>query len=104
MAQVVERTVWRTHYGKEVQVREMMNEFKALVLKLGVSRVEIQSGMAGKDVGCLIMNQYFKNAEDNGRLNDAFANDADIQAFMKKQSTMPQVADFISHDLYAVEE
>jgi hypothetical protein len=50
------------------------------------------------------MNQYFKNAEDNGRLNDAFANDADIQAFMKKQSTMPQVADFISHDLYAVEE
>jgi hypothetical protein len=104
MAHVVERTVWRVQHGKDAVVREMMQEFKALVLKLGVSRVEIQSGMAGKDVGNVIMLQYFKNAEDNGRLNDAFAQDADIQAFMKKRSTMPQDADFISHDLYLVEE
>ena len=104
MAQVVERTVWRTHYGKDAQVREMMNEFKALVLKLGVSKVEILSGMAGKEVGCVIMNQYFKNAEDNGRLNDAFGVDADIQAFMKKRAGMPQDADFISHDLYVIED
>jgi hypothetical protein len=104
MAQVVERTVWRTHYGKDAVVREMMNEFKALVLKLGVSKVEILSGMAGKDVGCVIMDQYFKSAEDNGKLNDAFAKDPGIQAFMKKRSTMPQDADFVSHDLYVIEE
>ena len=60
MAQVVERTVWRIHYGKDAVVREMMNEFKGLVLKLGVSKVEILSGLAGKDVGCIIMDQYFK--------------------------------------------
>jgi hypothetical protein len=104
MAQVVERTVWRIHYGKDSQVREMMQEFKALVLKLGVSKVEIQSGLAGKDVGNIIMLQYFKNAEDNGRLNDAFGTDADIQAFMNKRAGMPQDAEFISHDLYVIED
>ena len=104
MAQVVERTVWRIYYGKDAQVREMMQEFKALVLKLGVSKVEIQSGLAGKDVGNIIMLQYFKNAEDNGRLNDAFGTDADIQAFMKKRAGMPQDAEFISHDLYVIED
>jgi hypothetical protein len=104
MAQVVERTVWRIHYGKDAVVREMMNEFKGLVLKLGVSKVEILSGLAGKDVGCIIMHQYFKNAEDNGRLNDAFGKDEAIQEFMKKRAKMPQDADFISHDLYVVED
>jgi hypothetical protein len=104
MAQVVERTVWRIHHGKDAVVREMMNEFKGLVLKLGVSKVEILSGMAGKDVGCIIMDQYFKNAEDNGRLNDAFGKDADITAFFQKRAMMPQDADFISHDLYVVED
>ena len=104
MAQVVERTVWKIHYGKDAAVREMANEFKELVLKLGVSKVEILSGMAGKEVGYLIMNQYFKSAEDNGRLNDAFGNDPDIKAFMEKRSKMEPPADFVSHDLYVIEE
>ena len=104
MAQVVERTVWRIHHGKNAEVTAMVNEFKALVLKIGISKVEIHTGLAGKDVGCIIMNQYFKNAEDNGKLNDAFGNDPGVQAHLKKMATMPQNADFISHDLYSIEE
>jgi hypothetical protein len=104
MAQVVERTVWRIHHGKNAEVTAMVNEFKGLVLKLGISKVEIHTGMAGKDVGCIIMNQYFKNAEDNGKLNDAFGTDPALTAHFKKMATMPQIADFISHDLYAVED
>ena len=104
MAQVVERTVWRIHHGKHAEVTAMVNEFKRLVLKLGISKVEIHSGMAGKDVGCIIMHQYFKNAEDNGKLNDAFAKDPDIEAHFKKMQSQPQMADFVSHDMYVVEE
>ena len=50
------------------------------------------------------MYQYFKNAEDNGRLNDAFGADPDIKAFMAKRAKMEQDADLISHDLYVIEE
>jgi len=104
MSQVVERTVWKVHYGKDAAARTMLNEFKELVLKLGVSKVEIHSGLAGKDVGNVIMLQYFRSAEDNGRLNDAFAKDPAIKAFMEKRSKMEPETDLVSHDLYVVED
>ena len=79
---------------------ERVLEFKELALANGVSEVDILSGVAGKDVGNIVVIQAFKGLAGNGAVNESWENNESVKAFNKKHSKNP-VADLVSHDLYA---
>lgn len=100
MSKALEITVWKPHAGKWSECMERMNEFKELALGNGVSGFEIVTGIAGKDVGHIMVIQTFKGLADNGAVNESWETNEAVKAFNKKHA-QNVIADLVSHDLYA---
>ena len=100
MAKAYEITVWKPHVGKRAEFLKGMNEVAAIFKEVGVSDIKIIEGVAGKDVGNVVVIQTFKNLTDNGKVNDAIGDNAKMKAWMKKHGK-DDVATLVSHDLYA---
>jgi hypothetical protein len=100
MGKAYEITIWKPHAGKRADFLKGMNEVAAIFKEVGVSDIKIIEGIAGKDVGNVVVIQTFKNLTDNGKVNDAIGDNAKMKAWMKKHGK-DDVATLVSHDLYA---
>lgn len=99
MAKAYEITVWKPHPGKTSQFLEMFAEVRKIFLDEGVSQVDVIAGVAGKDVGNVIVIQQFKSLADNGAINDAIGESEAMKAWGEKNRDV-NIADLVSHDLY----
>ena len=100
MAKAYEITVWKPHAGKRAQFMKNWAEVSAIFKKAGVGEIQMLEGVAGKDVGNIVIIQTFKSLTDNGAVNDAIGNNAAMKAWMKKHAK-DDVATLVSHDLYS---
>ena len=100
MGKAYEISVWKPHVGKYQEFLNNWKEVVAIFKKAGVSEVQVLSGVAGKDVGNVVVIQTFKNLADNGAINDTFSQNPDIKAWMEKHKD-DDLATLVSHDLYA---
>lgn len=100
MAKAYEITIWKPHAGKRADFMKNWNEVAAIFKDAGVSDIKIIEGVAGKDVGNVVIIQTFKNLTDNGKINDALGDNAKLNAWMKKHAK-DDFASLVSHDLYA---
>jgi hypothetical protein len=100
MAKAYEISVWKPHVGKRADFMKGMNEVAAIFKEAGVSDIKIIEGVAGKDVGNVVVIQTFKSLTDNGKVNDAIGESAKMKAWNKKHAK-DDIATLISHDLYS---
>jgi len=100
MAKAYEISVWKPHVGKRADFMKGMNEVAAIFKEAGVSDIKIIEGVAGKDVGNVVVIQTFKSLTDNGKVNDAIGESAKMKAWHKKHAK-DDIATLISHDLYS---
>jgi hypothetical protein len=100
MAKAYEISVWKPHVGKRADFMKNWDEIAKIFKEVGVSDIKILEGVAGKDVGHIVIIQTFKNLTDNGKVNDAIGDNAKVKAWMKKHAK-DDIATLISHDLYS---
>ena len=99
MAKAYEITVWKPHVGKRDAFMKNWNEIAVLFKKAGVSDIKILEGVAGKDVGNVVIIQTFKGLADNGAVNEKIGNSAKMSEWMKAHGK-DDYAKLVSHDLY----
>ena len=100
MGKAFEITVWKPHAGKRAEFLKNWAEVAAIFKDAGVSDIQLIEGVAGKDVGNVVVIQTFKSLTDNGKVNDAIGDNAKMKAWMKKHAK-DDFAALISHDLYS---
>lgn len=100
MAKAYEISIWKTHPGKRDEFMKSMAEVNAIFKEIGVSDVQVLEGVAGKDVGHIVIIQTFKGLADNGAINEAIGNSAAMASWVEKNKDN-DTATMISHDLYA---
>jgi len=100
MAKAYEISVWKPHVGKRADFMKNWDEIAKIFKEVGVGEIKVLEGVAGKDVGHIVIIQTFKNLADNGKVNDAIGENAKVKAWMKKHAK-DDFATMISHDLYA---
>ena len=102
MGKAYEITIWKPRVGHWSDALKNLNEVAAIFKEAGVSDVQILSGVAGKDVGNLVVIQTFKGLADNGAINEKLGEFPKMQEWMKVHSK-DNYAELISHDLYVTE-
>jgi hypothetical protein len=100
MAKAYEISVWKPHVGKRADFMKSWAEVAAIFKEAGVSDIKVLEGVAGKDVGHIVVIQTFKSLTDNGKVNDAIGDNAKMKAWNKKHAK-DDIATLISHDLYS---
>jgi hypothetical protein len=100
MAKAYEISVWKPHPGKRADFMKNWAEVAAIFKDAGVSDIKVLEGVAGKDVGNIVVIQTFKSLTDNGKVNDAIGENAKMKAWMKKHAK-DDFAALVSHDLYS---
>jgi len=99
MAKAFEISVWKPHPGRTSEFLARFGEVKQVFLAEGVSHIEVLAGVAGKDVGNVVVIQTFKSLTDNGAVNDAIGESAAMKEWMERNKDN-HIADLVSHDLY----
>lgn len=100
MGKAFEISVWKPHPGMRANFMKNWAEVEAIFKEAGVGDIKVLEGVAGKDVGNIVIIQTFKNLTDNGKVNDSIGENAKMKAWMKKHAK-DDFAKLISHDLYA---
>ena len=100
MAKAYEITIWKTRPGKRADFMKSWGEVAAIFKKAGVSEIQLLEGVAGKDVGNVVVIQTFKNLADNGAVNDAIGENEEMKAWMVAHKD-DDFAELVSHDLYS---
>lgn len=100
MGKAFEITVWKPHVGKRAEFMKAWAEISAIFKEAGVSEIQMLEGVAGKDVGNIVVLQTFKGLKDNGAINEKIGELPAMQKWMKKHAN-DDFATLISHDLYA---
>lgn len=100
MAKAYEISIWKPHPGKRAEFMKGMAEVNAIFKEIGVSDVQVLEGVAGKDVGHVVVIQTFKGLADNGAINEAIGESAAMAAWNEKNKNN-DYATMISHDLYS---
>jgi hypothetical protein len=99
MAKAYEISIWEPNPGKSDEFIETIKSLTKAFVEAGVSKVELLTGVAGKDVFRVVVIQQFKGLADNGSVNESMGDSAPMKAW---RETHP--GDFpgklISHDLY----
>ena len=103
MGKAYEISVWKPHTGKYQDFMKGWNEVADIFKRAGVGEILVLDGVAGKDVGNIVIIQTFKNLADNGAVNDAIGANAEMKAW-RETNKDNDVAPVISHDLYAAAE
>ena len=100
MGKAFEISVWKPHPGKRADFMKNRAEVAAIFKDACVSDIKVLEGVAGKDVGNIVLIQTFKNLTDNGKVNDAIGDNAKMKVWMKRHAK-DNFAALVSHDLYA---
>ena len=103
MGKAYEISVWKPHVGKYEEFMKGWKEVADIFQRAGVGEILVLDGVAGKDVGNIVIIQTFKSLADNGAVNDAIGANAEMKAWREKNKDK-DVAALISHDLYAAAE
>lgn len=101
MGEAIEISVWEPHPGKFEEFLETYKGLKRVFLEVGVSQVQIITGVAGKDMGHVMVIQTFKGLGDNGAINESIGESEAMKAYRAEDRGMFP-AKLISHDLYEV--
>jgi len=100
MAKAYEISVWEPLPGKFEEFEETIKSLAKAFVESGVSKVDLLGGVAGKDVGRVVVIQHFKGLADNGALNETIMDSVPVKAWREAHSgDFP--AKLISHDLYS---
>jgi len=99
MGKAFEISIWKPRVGKRAEFLKGMNEVAEIFKGCGVSEIQIIEGVAGKDVGNIVIIQTFKSLTDNGAVNDAVGESKAMADWMTKNSGNDS-AELVSHDLY----
>ena len=100
MAKAYEISVWEPLPDKFEEFNETIKSLAKAFVEAGVSKVELLSGVAGKDVGHVVVIQHFKGLADNGALNETIMDSVPIKTWREEHAgDFP--AKLISHDLYS---
>lgn len=103
MPKAYEISVWKPHPGKTGDFLKSFAQVKKMFLESGVSQVDVLTGVAGKDVGHIVVLQTFQSLTDNGAVNDAIGESEAMKAWMEANKDN-YIADLVSHDLYQATE
>lgn len=99
MTKAFEISVWDPHPGKFDEFTETIKSLRTAFLASGVSQIELLTGVAGKDVGHVVVIQHFKGLADNGAVNESIGQSDAMKAYREEHpGAFP--ANLISHDLY----
>jgi hypothetical protein len=100
MAKAYEISVWEPLPGKFEEFQETIKSLAKAFVESGVSKVDLLGGVAGKDVGRVVVIQQFKGLADNGALNETIMDSPAMKAWREAHGgDFP--AKLISHDLYS---
>ena len=100
MAKAYEISIWEPLPGKFEEFTETIKSLTAAFVESGVSKVDLLTGVAGKDVGRVVVIQHFKGLADNGTVNETIMESAALKAWRETHpGDFP--AKLISHDLYS---
>ena len=99
MSNAYEISIWEPHPGKSEEFMETIKSLTKAFVESGVSKVDLLTGVAGKDVFRIVVIQHFKSLADNGAVNDAIGDSPAMKAWREAHpGDFP--AKLISHDLY----
>jgi hypothetical protein len=100
MAKAYEISVWEPLPDKFDELNETIKSLAKAFVEAGVSKVELLSGVAGKDVGHVVVIQHFKGLADNGAMNETIMDSVPMKTWREEHAgDFP--AKLISHDLYS---
>lgn len=100
MGKAYEISVWKPHVGKRGEFMKAWEEIAVIFKEAGVSEIQLLDGVAGKDVGNIVIIQTFKSLTDNGAVNDKIGTLDSMKAWNEKHKN-DDTAKLISHDLYS---
>jgi hypothetical protein len=99
MAKAYEISIWEPHNGKFNEFSETIKSLTEAFVEAGVSQVDLVTGVAGKDIGRVVVIQHFKGLADNGALNESIGDSAVMKTWREAHlGEFP--ANLILHDLY----
>jgi hypothetical protein len=99
MAKAYEISIWEPHPGKSDEFMETIKSLTKAFVEAGVSKVDLLTGVAGKDMFRVVVIQQFKGLADNGAVNESIGDSAAVKAWREAHpGDFP--AKLISHDLY----
>ena len=99
MAKAYEISIWEPHPGKGEEFIETIKGLTKAFVESGVSKVELLTGVAGKDMFRVVVIQEFKGLADNGAVNEAMGDSPAMKVF-RDNHPGEFAANLISHDLY----
>ena len=71
MSKAYEISIWEPNAGKFEEFMETIKSLTKAFVEAGVSRVELLTGVAGKDMFRVVVIQHFKGLADNGAVNES---------------------------------
>jgi hypothetical protein len=99
MSKAYEISIWEPNPGQSEEFTETIKSLTKAFVESGVSKVELLTGVAGKDVFRVVVIQHFKGLADNGAVNESIGESPAMKAWREAHP-----GDFpgklISHDLY----
>lgn len=99
MAKAYEISIWEPNPGRSDEFLETIKSLTKAYVEAGVSKVELLTGVAGKDMFRVVVIQHFKGLADNGAINEVIGDSAAVKAWREAHpGDFP--AKLISHDLY----
>ncbi|HEY5010207.1 MAG TPA: hypothetical protein VIH73_03565, partial [Acidimicrobiales bacterium] len=99
MSKAYEISIWEPNAGKFEEFMETIKSLTKAFVEAGVSRVELLTGVAGKDMFRVVVIQQFKGLADNGAVNESIGEHPAMKAWREAHAgDIP--GKLISHDLY----
>jgi hypothetical protein len=100
MAKAYEISIWEPNPGKFDEFLEIIKSLTKAFVESGVSKIDLLTGVAGKDMFRIVVIQQFKGLADNGAINESIGDSAPMKAWREAHpGDFP--AKLISHDLYS---
>jgi len=99
MSKAYEISIWEPNPGKSDEFMETIKSLTKAFVESGVSKVDLLTGVAGKDMFRVVVIQHFKGLADNGAVNESIGGSPAMKAWRDAHpGDFP--AKLISHDLY----
>ena len=99
MSKAYEISIWEPDPGNFDGFMETIKSLTTAFVESGVSKVDLLTGVAGKDMFRVVVIQHFKGLADNGALNESIGSSPAMVAW-RDAHPGDFGAKLISHDLY----
>src|ERR1039458_263768 len=100
MSKAYEISIWEPNPGKFDEFLEIIKSLTKAFVESGVSKIDLLTGVAGKDMFRIVVIQQFKGLADNGAINESIGDSAPMKAWREAHpGDFP--AKLISHGLYS---